>query len=210
MSLSVTLCRLSSPQAAVFSPSSVQRSPPASSPAYALMCFHFTLTALLIKIPSRDQTSARISFTPVPVMQLSAFFFSFFALLRAYLHTDIRAGRRTRSACVCDSDFWSEMWGGKKKWSANIKHLVYMEPSFLRERAARHPICTRTSHGKLVFMLLGTVISRWGFSSAALLKISVVGFCRGVPLILLLVTCQAGLSPHALCRLSICILGMME
>lgn len=90
--------------------------------------------------------------------------------------------------------------GGKKKWSANIKHLVYMEPSFLRERAARHPICTRTSRGKLVFMLLGTVISRWGFLSAALLKISV---CRCVLLVLLLVTCQAGLSPHTLCLLII-------
>lgn len=78
-----------------------------------------------------------------------------------------------------------------------------MEPSFLRERAARHPICTRTSRGKLVFMLLGTVISRWGFLSAALLKISVVGFCCDIPLILLLVTCQAGPSAHTLCVLII-------
>lgn len=92
VSLSVTLSPLYSPQAAVFSPASVQQSPPTSSPVYALMCFHFTLTALLIKTPSRDQTSARISLTPVPVMQLSAFSFRFAACVRTYLHTDIRAG----------------------------------------------------------------------------------------------------------------------
>lgn len=100
VSLSLTLSPRYSPQ--VFSPASVQQSPPTSSPVYALMCFHFTLTALLIKIPSRDQTSARISLTPVPVMQLSAFFPP--ALLRAYgricTPTSGRTDRRDRHVFV--------------------------------------------------------------------------------------------------------------
>lgn len=125
--LSVTLSHLSSPQAAVFSPASVQQSSSTFSTVYALMCFHFMLTALLIKIPSRDQTSARISLTPVPVMQLSAVFF--FVLLRAYgricTPTSGRAGGWTdggmRSACVCDWDFWSEMRGWEKKVECEYK-----------------------------------------------------------------------------------------
>lgn len=139
--LSATLSHVSIAQAAVFSPASVQQSSPTSSPVYALMCFHFTLTALLIKNPVKRPNIC-------PHFVNSSASSATLSFLR--VHTDVSTHRRqcgrrdTDGMCLWFGFLERDAWVERKKKKRKVE-CEYKTPC-LHGAKLLEGACGSTSH----------------------------------------------------------------